>query len=91
MEYIDVLWLHAHENEPVRLISELDHARFETRKLEFYTDGRIGWADGEHEVLGSILGETSVPALVEINADPQFVGRSISAAEFEELWSTHCR
>lgn len=40
MKYIDVAWRHDFADEPVRLVSELDELRFETRKLEFFRDGR---------------------------------------------------
>lgn len=56
MEYIDVQWLHEDAGFPVRMISELDDERWETRKLEFYADGRVGMADRSLELLGTRLG-----------------------------------
>ena len=44
MEYIMVKWLHSHPDEPVLLYSELDKDRWETRKVEVFADGRIGFA-----------------------------------------------
>ncbi|WP_419964714.1 DUF6881 domain-containing protein [Pelomonas cellulosilytica] len=70
---------------------ELDHERFERRKLEFYSDGRVGgacqgWSIGETE-----LGSVAVPALSEINQMPEFEGEVLSKADFEELWIRHAR
>lgn len=47
MEYIKVRWIHDHEDEPILLYSELDHDRFELRKVEVYEDGSAGWASSE--------------------------------------------
>lgn len=91
VEFIDVQWLHHFEAEPTRLVSELDEHRMETRKLEFFRDGRVGYAWGDHASYGTALGLVPVPSLSEINADPEFAGAMITAAEFEALWSTHVR
>nr|WP_256731137.1 hypothetical protein [Ralstonia pickettii] len=58
----------------------------ETRKLEFFEDGRVGYASADHAAHGTELGLLPVPPLAEINADAQFLGISISAAEFEAVW-----
>jgi hypothetical protein len=91
MEYIDVLWRHESEAEPVRLVSELDSLRMETRKLEFFISGAVGVASARNSVGGTELGSVAVPPLEEINNDPQFSARSITAAEFEALWEQHVR
>jgi len=88
-EYIDVQWLHHFEAEPTRLVSEVDERRMEVRKLEFFKDGRVGYAYDGHAAYGTELGVMPVPLLSEINSDPEFVGVMITAAEFDALWSTH--
>lgn len=50
---IDVLWKHACESEPVRLVSVLARNRYEVRKLEFFRDGRVGFAHETMSVLGT--------------------------------------
>ncbi|MFT9639724.1 DUF6881 domain-containing protein, partial [Alcaligenes phenolicus] len=90
-EFIDVQWRHHFEAEPTRLVSELDEHRMETRKLEFFRDGQVGYACAGHATCGTALGLVPVPSLSEINADPEFAGAMISSAEFEALWSTHVR
>ncbi|WP_431822923.1 DUF6881 domain-containing protein [Burkholderia sp. F1] len=86
---IDVAWKHAFEAEPVRLISLLDQDRYEVRKLEFFRDGRVGFADATRSMLGTELGEIPVPSLAEINADPQFDARETTLEAFQALWSSH--
>ena len=86
---IDVVWKHAFEAEPVRLISVLDRNRYEVRKLEFFRDGRVGFADEARSSHGTELGTVPVPSLVEINAEPEFDGREITLEDFETLWSRH--
>jgi hypothetical protein len=54
---------------------------------EVWADGRLGFADGEHEVGGTRLGVAPVPALAEIAAGPEFEPCEVTQAEFEERWS----
>lgn len=91
MEFIDVKWLHDNQGEPVRLVSELDAQRHETRKLEFFANGVIGFASASESSGGTALGVLPVPPISEINADPQFAGTAISATQFEALWVQHAR
>jgi hypothetical protein len=88
MQYIKVKWIHSHADYPVLLYSELDKDRHECRKVEFYADGRIGFASTtETTHLTSIsLGVAPVPTLDEIAADAQFQPVEITKNEFEEVW-----
>lgn len=49
--YMDVTWHHDDPAYPVRLVSELNGNRWELRKLEFYSDGRVGVASKEGTTL----------------------------------------
>ncbi|WP_339385805.1 DUF6881 domain-containing protein [Burkholderia sp. Ac-20379] len=86
---IDVIWKHNCDTEPIRLVSVLDRNRHEVRKLEFYRDGRVGFADDKRSALGTQLGYLPVPALTEINANPEFEARETTMKAFETLWSRH--
>lgn len=86
---IDVRRKHAHEAEPIRLVSVLDGDRYETRKLEFFRDGRVGFAGGARSSLGTELGTVPVPSLTEINAAPEFQAQEIALEAFEALWSRY--
>ncbi|WAC43782.1 hypothetical protein OU997_16225 [Pseudomonas sp. SL4(2022)] len=89
MKYIDVAWNHEFESEPIRLVSELDAQRFETRKMEFFRNGEVGYASIIGATPGTDLGLMAVPDLKEINLDPEFQGIEISSHEFELLWAKH--
>ena len=90
MEYIDVEWIHKKIADPVRLVSELDACRSEIRKLEFFLDGKVGFASRSQNSHGTELGiEYAVPSLAEINQSPEFNGVSISSQDFETLWSMY--
>src|SRR6266436_2827567 len=89
MQYIDVKWLHSHPEEPIRLVSEIGPDRYETRKIEFWSDGRVGYASQAGASANTCLGDQPVPALEEINADVEFSGEEIDAAAFELLWRQH--
>lgn len=86
---IDVAWKHDFVAEPVRLVSLLDRNRYEIRKLEFFRDGRVGFADEKSATLGTQLGLQAVPALTEINTDPQFEAHELTLQSFETLWCTN--
>ncbi len=87
MKYIDVQWLHENSEDPVRLLSELDQDGYETRKLEFFSDGCIGFACASAASLGVELGSAPVPPLGVINASEEFNGVEIAPADFEVIWS----
>lgn len=86
MEYLKVWWLHNFADEPYLFLCELDENRFEARKLEFYRDGRIGYACEDRQTGDTLLGELEVPSGDEIAADPQFVVGELTQAEFEDAW-----
>ena len=49
MQYIKVLWKHELADEPVLLYSELDDDHWETRKVEVFRDGQLGYASADSE------------------------------------------
>jgi len=73
------------------LVSELDAQRYETRKLEFFSNGVVGFASVSTSSGDTVLGVVPGPPISEINADPQFSGTTISADQFEALWAQHAR
>lgn len=86
MRYIAVLWHHDSADYPIELLSELDDAGWEQRKVEVFADGRLDYA-GQGEQTGKTrLGEMPVPPIADIAADPQFSPREISRDEFEVSW-----
>ncbi|WP_328515591.1 DUF6881 domain-containing protein [Ralstonia pseudosolanacearum] len=87
MIYIRVNWIHKLPAEPVCIYSEMNSDRWETRKVEVYADGRIGFADGTTSACESMLSTEPLPTLREIAADPQFIPVEISQEEFEKIWS----
>lgn len=89
MTYIDVHWIHIDHNYPVRLMSELDDKRHETRKIELYEDGRIGYALSEKNAEDCGLSEEPIPSLDQINSQPEFNGIEIDSATFESLWKRY--
>jgi len=86
--YIHVRWLHEFADEPIDLWTEIDADRYEVRKLEFFRDGRVGYAGPEGDALGTRLGIEPIPPLNEIVADRQFVPEEVAKEAFEERWST---
>ncbi|RYH57425.1 MAG: hypothetical protein EON54_11810 [Alcaligenaceae bacterium] len=88
-KYIDVLWKHQSDKDPIRLVSEIGVDRFELRKLEFFRDGTVDAADCGRESPRTRLGIVAVPPLDEINQDPQFEGSAITEEAFEAMWLEH--
>jgi hypothetical protein len=87
MKYIVCDWKHDDPGFPIRIYSELDEERYETRKIEIFPDGRVGYADLEKVDNGDTgLSEKPLPSIEEINADPVFDAKEISKEEFEQVW-----
>lgn len=86
MKYIKVTWIHDLPHEPIVLYSELNDARWETRKVEVFADERKGFADQVQSSPGTALGEEPIPELSEISTDPQFQPVEISSEEFDSIW-----
>jgi hypothetical protein len=89
--YLCVLWRHDHSDEPVLLCSELDDARWETRKVEIYADGRMMFADALRGSGSTELSVEPLPTEEEIAADVQFEIVPYSKAEFESAWAEATR
>lgn len=81
-------WEHDNPQHPVLIYSELDEERYETRKIEIFRDGRIGYATTELMDNGATgLSEGPIPSVEEINANPVLHAREISKEEFEQVWA----
>jgi uncharacterized protein DUF6881 len=91
MTYIDVAWRHGNSYDPVRLVRELDERGMETRKLEFFPDGRVGYASRSGSNFSTRLGDKPIPPLHQVNEDPEFSGVSMDETEFERLWRKHAK
>ncbi len=91
MRYIEVSWIHEFRDEPIRLVSELDPESFESRKLEFFRDGSVGFASHDVHSGGTELGTCEIPPLSKINSSGEFSSKEISKAEFEMLWYKYAK
>ncbi|WP_444946302.1 DUF6881 domain-containing protein [Microbulbifer sp. VTAC004] len=91
MRYIDVDWIQDSEDYPYRLVSEIADDNFETRKLEFFRDGSIGYASDKGSTKDTELGICEVPSLDVINSQDELSGQSITRDEFETLWQKYVR
>jgi len=87
MKYIKVEWLHDFVDEPSDLYYEMDENRFESRKVEIYKNGKVGYADANKEVGGARLGFLQIPDITVIGEDPEFRPKEISKEEFESIWN----
>ena len=84
-------WIHHHEDEPHFIYSELDDERYETRKIEFFADGRLVKVSEDRPERGSTgLAVLPMPSVEEVNAirAEEFHAEEIGPAEFENLWKS---
>jgi hypothetical protein len=86
MKYMLVKWKRSKQDYPVLLYSEIDDNRWETRKVEFFLDGKCGFASATESNAGTRLGEAPIPSLPEIAKDVQFEPREITKEQFESVW-----
>ena len=87
MKYLKVRWRHQIVTEPVILLSELDDERYEVRKVEIFSDGRMGFASEREASAETILGEKPLPPDTEIASDPCFIVEPLTAEAFEIAWA----
>ncbi len=69
------------------MYSELDEKRWEIRKVEFFDDGTVGYADRHNTAGGTMLGEQPIPPFEQIAKNSEFEPSLISKQEFETIWS----
>lgn len=88
MIYFFVHWIHNFVEEPVYLYHEINEDRREQRKVWIWKDGRIQFADVNHQCGSTELSWEILPSVDEISADPQFVVKTLTEREFSEVWET---
>lgn len=84
--YLKVDWHHELVDEPVSIFMELDHERWELRKVEVYASGSMTYADLNHGTSGLKLSDEPIPPMEEMMSE--FTPKVIDAAEFERVWSS---
>ncbi|MFD2794362.1 DUF6881 domain-containing protein [Promicromonospora vindobonensis] len=80
-----VQWLHDSPEYPVVLWAHVVDG-WEVRKVDQFADGRLAWADDEHESGSTGLGTVPVPAPEEIGANPEFVIEVVDREAFDRIW-----
>ncbi len=86
MRYIRVHWKHDFADEPVVIYSAIDSTGREVRKVEQYRNGQMDLASGDTHTGRTVLSESLMPSLEEINAQDEFNGTEISRSEFDEVF-----
>ncbi len=86
LHYVSVEWFHSTPSEPVHLYYELDADRCERRKLEVYRDGTMHSASASFGQGSTFLAWEPHPSQSEIEANPEFRVREITAREFDAIW-----
>ena len=98
MEYIRIIWKHASLEDPSVIYSELETLnglRYESRKVETWKDGRIGYANQQHHTLTTQLGDQPFSTIVNQSledllkdsiSNDVFEPTVISKEEFEEVY-----
>lgn len=82
-------WVHTFDSEPIHIFSEIGEDGYESRKVEQFADGRIGFTDGKHSQNGSELSPQPFPALSDLNGIDEWerlYSVEITQAEFEQVW-----
>ncbi|KIL37415.1 hypothetical protein SD71_01785 [Cohnella kolymensis] len=101
MKYICIEWLwyrlpkgkyNISFESPVKIYSEIDENRYETRKIEFFLNGKVGYVSDNLNYCEMIPGFTDLsdqptPSFEFINADPEFVLNEIPKESFEKIWN----
>lgn len=78
-------WSHSASDEPTVILSELDAARYEVRKIHQFADGRLERADRIAQASTSLSWEPT-PSEADIGANDEFELVDVDLAAFEETW-----
>lgn len=84
--YIYSKWKQAQTGFPVEFYSELDAQRYETRKVEIFSDGRRAFAAHDQSTHGTRLGIIPVPPIAELKLNHEFDTKEIRQEVFEQQW-----
>ncbi len=81
-----IKWNHHNPEYPVEIYNETSDDLWETRKVEVFSDGSLGYADSESSSKTTGLGIEPIPPLSEIAKNPEFELIEIAKTEFERIW-----
>lgn len=84
--YIYSRWKNSPAGSPFEFYSELDSLRYETRKVEVFHGGKLGYASKNKASNNTQLGIIPVPSLLEIMDQHEFDVKPITKEDFEEIW-----
>lgn len=88
MKYVLMEWDHDLDDEPYLVYSELDDARRETRRVEFYRNGITFSYGGERGNEGALTPEPFPEDLRDLcREDGDLTARAISPGLFYEIWN----
>lgn len=86
MEYICREFFDPQEDEPRLIYSELDEARREVRRVEFYPGGFCFACGGDRGQAGALRREPFPPELRQLTRPGVSEARSVSGRVFSEIW-----
>lgn len=88
MKYVLAEWDHELDDEPYQIYSELDGARREIRRVEFYRNGVTFSYGGERGNEGALEPEPFPEDLRDLQMEEgDFTAREISPSLFYEIWN----
>lgn len=67
--------------------SEIDDDGWETRRVQYYRDGRCEWTDGSNETASIGLSNQPYLSVDEISRQSEFDAAVIGREEFEKAWT----
>lgn len=85
-KYIKVDWKQNSPEYPIIIYSEIDDNSYETRKLEIFSNGDVGYADSKTDINAkTVLSDQPVPDFEEIKKSPEFELFEITKEDFEKV------
>jgi hypothetical protein len=82
--YLKTQWHHEFVNEPVLLYSEVADDGTQTRTIEIYRDGHADYVDATSNTRSTVLKESVMPSVEEIDDQPEFTSVDITDEAVEE-------
>lgn len=86
MRYLLVEARNQPDDIPLKSYHQIDASDSETRKIEIFKDGSVGWAYENTEIHSTRLAPVLFPSIEEIAEDIDFLPKEITSKEFESAW-----
>lgn len=86
MKYTNVKWDHHNPNIPIEIFRECDNDYWETRKIEYFRDGKIVIASIDIKESEAMLSDRPFTPNSEMSKIDGYFEKDITVEQFDSIW-----